>query len=143
VSVTGSFPGESILWSACWKAYREGDELQTPFVIKDSWQYPEREEEGELLREATEKGVVNVARYYHHETVRVGGEDDDVCKNVRKGLEITKAINYNARGSIIFMDSNQRPETLTLKPLYNSVSSGTTTCSYTSCLTSSSSNPPV
>jgi hypothetical protein len=87
--------------TTCWKAYREGDELQTPLVIKDSWQYPEREEEGELLREATEKGVVNVARYYHHETVRVGGKDDDVCKNVRKDLEITKATNYNARGSII------------------------------------------
>ncbi|KAH6716220.1 hypothetical protein BKA61DRAFT_631655 [Leptodontidium sp. MPI-SDFR-AT-0119] len=32
-----------------------------------SWQYPEREEEGELLREATNKGVVNIARYYYHE----------------------------------------------------------------------------
>lgn len=87
--------------TTCWKAYQEGDELQKPLVIKDSWQYPEREEEGELLREATEKGVVNVARYYHHETVRVDGEDDDVCKNVRKGLEITKATNYKPRGSII------------------------------------------
>lgn len=32
-----------------------------PLVIKDSWQYLEHEEEGELLREATDKGVVNVA----------------------------------------------------------------------------------
>jgi hypothetical protein len=46
--------------TTCWKAHREGDP-QTPLVIKDSWQYTEREEEGELLREATEKGVVNVA----------------------------------------------------------------------------------
>jgi hypothetical protein len=87
--------------TTCWKAYREGDELQTPLVVKDSWQYPEREEEGELLHEAMEKGVVNVARYYHHETVRVAGEDDGVCKNVRKGLDITKATNYNVRRSII------------------------------------------
>jgi hypothetical protein len=50
----------------CWKAHREGDESKQILVIKDSWQYREREEEGELLREATEKGVVNVARYYHH-----------------------------------------------------------------------------
>jgi hypothetical protein len=54
---------------------------------------PCREEEGELLREATEKGVVNVARYYHHETVHVGGSEDDVNGNVRKGLDIMKVSN--------------------------------------------------
>lgn len=56
--------------TTCWKAHREGDKTNhregdktnTPLVIKDSWQYPEREEEGKLLAEATEKGVVNVAR---------------------------------------------------------------------------------
>jgi hypothetical protein len=36
----------------CWKAFREGDESKIPLIIKDSWQYPEREE-GKLLREAT------------------------------------------------------------------------------------------
>jgi hypothetical protein len=79
--------------TTCWKAYKEEDP-DTPLVVKDSWQYPEREEEGKLLREATEKDVVNVARYYHHETVRVGGQDDDICANVRKGLDITRATNY-------------------------------------------------
>ncbi|PVH90318.1 hypothetical protein DM02DRAFT_636904 [Periconia macrospinosa] len=49
---------------------------------------------GELLHEAIDKGVVNVARYYHHETVRVGGQDDDIRGNVRRGLDITKATNY-------------------------------------------------
>ncbi|EXM12386.1 hypothetical protein RAB80_014575 [Fusarium oxysporum f. sp. vasinfectum] len=63
-------------------------------VIKDSWQYPERDEEGELLREATDKGVVNVARYYHHETVQIDGADDDIRNNVRRGLDITQAANY-------------------------------------------------
>ncbi|KAH9208735.1 hypothetical protein DL95DRAFT_311291, partial [Leptodontidium sp. 2 PMI_412] len=84
----------------CWKAYREGDP-QTPLVIKDSWQYTEREEEGELLREATNRGVVNVARYYHHETVRVLGTDDDVRSNVRKGLDIMKAEDYRLNCSMI------------------------------------------
>ncbi|PZC89281.1 hypothetical protein A1F95_10409 [Pyrenophora tritici-repentis] len=79
--------------TTCWKAYKE-ENPDTPLVIKDSWQYPEREEEGELLREATEKQVRNVARYFHHETVRVGGQDDDIRSNVRKGLDITKATNY-------------------------------------------------
>jgi hypothetical protein len=79
--------------TTCWKVHREEDP-GTPLVIKDSWQYPEREEEGALLREATEKGVRNVARYFHHETVRVGGQDDDIRANVRKGLDITKAMNY-------------------------------------------------
>ncbi|KAF7857261.1 hypothetical protein EAF04_009502 [Stromatinia cepivora] len=81
--------------TTCWKAHREGDSY-TPFVIKDSWQYIEREEEGELLQEATDKGVINVARYYHHETVRVLGMDDDVRSNIRKGLDITKAENYSS-----------------------------------------------
>ncbi|KAK7407904.1 hypothetical protein QQX98_009915 [Neonectria punicea] len=79
--------------TTCWKAHRKEDP-QTPLVIKDSWQYTDREEEGILVQEATEKGVVNVARYYHHETVRVRGADDDVRSNVRKGLDITKATNY-------------------------------------------------
>jgi hypothetical protein len=56
--------------TTCWKAHRKEDP-QTPLVIKDSWQYTERDEEGILVQEATEKGMINVARYYHHETVRV------------------------------------------------------------------------
>ncbi|KZF22629.1 hypothetical protein L228DRAFT_268018 [Xylona heveae TC161] len=79
--------------TTCWKAHREGDDSKTVFVIKDSWQYTEREEEGVLLREATEKKVRNVARYHYHETVLAGGDIDDVC-NIRKGLDITKATNY-------------------------------------------------
>ncbi|KAG7402743.1 hypothetical protein Forpe1208_v017044 [Fusarium oxysporum f. sp. rapae] len=79
--------------TTCWKAHPEG-RPEMPLVIKDSWQYPERDEEGELLREATDKGVVNVARYYHHETVQIDGADDDIRNNVRRGLDITQAANY-------------------------------------------------
>ncbi|OJD12475.1 hypothetical protein ACJ73_09345 [Blastomyces percursus] len=85
--------------TTCWKARRDGDESKTPIVVKDSWQYPERSEEGELLREALEKGVVNVARYYHHETVRVGESGDDIQTDVRKGLDIKKAANYRPNRS--------------------------------------------
>lgn len=79
--------------TTCWKAHHEGN--SSTLVIKDSWQYPEREE-GKLLREATEKGVSNIARYYHHETVQVGGKEDDVQYNVRKGLNITEATNFKS-----------------------------------------------
>ncbi|KAJ5573499.1 uncharacterized protein N7459_007926 [Penicillium hispanicum] len=79
--------------TTCWRAYREGDP-QRPLVIKDSWQYTERMDEGELLRETTDKGVINVARYYHHETVQILGTDDDVQHHVRKGLDVTTADNY-------------------------------------------------
>jgi hypothetical protein len=48
-----------------------------------------------------------VARYYHHETIRVVGEDDGVCKNVRKGLDITKATNYNVRRLIISLNTSR------------------------------------
>ncbi|KAI1910566.1 hypothetical protein LOZ12_004500 [Ophidiomyces ophidiicola] len=85
--------------TTCWRTYRDGGEPRATLVVKDSWQYPEREEEGELLRGATEKGVVNVARYYHHETVRVQGRGNDICNSVRRGLDITTASNYTQAGS--------------------------------------------
>jgi len=82
--------------TVCWKTHREGDESKQPLVVKDSWQYPERDQEGELLCESRREGVVNVARYYHHEMVRVGGEKDDtVANNIRNGLEISKATNVH------------------------------------------------
>jgi hypothetical protein len=91
--------------TTCWKAYREEDP-GTPLVIKDSWQYTERDEEGELLQEATERGVVNVARYYNHATVRIGGKDDDVRDNVRGGLDIRTASNYRPNRSVLSTSTN-------------------------------------
>ena len=72
--------------TTCWKAYRDGDESRSSLIVKDSWQYEERPEEGGLIKEATDKGVRNIARYYHHETVQVDGKNDDTTENVRKGL---------------------------------------------------------
>ncbi|KAI0827237.1 hypothetical protein F5Y06DRAFT_236644 [Hypoxylon sp. FL0890] len=79
--------------TTCWKAHLEGDP-STTLVIKDSWQYPERDMEGELLREVTEMGVRNVARYYYHLTIHVDGSVDDIQDGIRRGLNITKASNY-------------------------------------------------
>ncbi|EEH42949.2 uncharacterized protein PADG_07769 [Paracoccidioides brasiliensis Pb18] len=83
--------------TTCWKAHREADESQSPLVVKDSWQYPERTEEGKLLQEAMKSGVKNVARYYHHETVCINGKEDDVL-TIRKGLNIP-ALNDNKGSS--------------------------------------------
>ncbi|KAJ8131534.1 hypothetical protein O1611_g2086 [Lasiodiplodia mahajangana] len=80
--------------TTCWKAYLEDN--SAPFVIKDSWQVLEHDE-GELLQEATAQSVTNVVRHYYHETVRVHGKDDDIQSNVRKGLDITRASNYQTR----------------------------------------------
>ncbi|KAK5652988.1 hypothetical protein OQA88_9468 [Cercophora sp. LCS_1] len=98
--------------TTCWKAYCKGYP-RIPLVIKDSWQYPERDEEGELLREATGQGVVNVARYYYHETVQVCGTDDNIQSNVRGGLDATTAMNYRPEfprslPSIIASGASQR-----------------------------------
>ena len=46
-----------------------------------------------MLREVIEKGVINVARYYHYKIVRIGGKEDDINDNVRKELGIIKATN--------------------------------------------------
>jgi hypothetical protein len=87
--------------TTCWKAHLEGGDSRFHLVIKDSWQYPERQEEGEMIREATDKGVENVARYYHHETVAVGDRDDDIQSNVRGGLDtstgVPKELDISAR----------------------------------------------
>ncbi|KAH8746786.1 hypothetical protein F5883DRAFT_381713, partial [Diaporthe sp. PMI_573] len=51
-------------------------------------------EEGDLLRKATGKGVINVARYYYHEAVQIRRTDADIRSNARGGLDITRAANY-------------------------------------------------
>ncbi|KAM7182558.1 hypothetical protein V8F33_014221 [Rhypophila sp. PSN 637] len=84
--------------TTCWKAHREEDP-NALFVVKDSWQDQERDEEGKFLSDATEKGVVHVARYYHHETVRIRDKVDDVQGNVRKGMDVTTATNYRQNRS--------------------------------------------
>ncbi|KAI1475699.1 hypothetical protein F4774DRAFT_421343 [Daldinia eschscholtzii] len=72
---------------------------KTPLVIKDSWQYTGRDEEGELLREATNQNIVNMARYYYHYTLQINGADDDIQNNVRKGLDIIVQNHYPQRST--------------------------------------------
>ena len=69
----------------CWRAYCDGDNSKEPLVVKGSWQYGERPEAGELIKEATSQGVRNIARYYHHETVQIDDIIDDIIGNVRGG----------------------------------------------------------
>ena len=45
--------------------------------------------------------MVNIARYYHYETVYVGGKEDNICNNVYKGLDIIKVTNYKPEDLII------------------------------------------
>jgi len=47
-----------------------------------------------------EKGVINIARYYHHGTVYIGGQNNDIF-NIYKGLDITKATNYKPESLIV------------------------------------------
>ncbi|KAL6790750.1 hypothetical protein J3E68DRAFT_429348 [Trichoderma sp. SZMC 28012] len=67
------------------------DDPQTAFAIKGSWQYPERDDEGEILRQITQQGMINVAGYYHHETVCIRDANDDIRDSVRTGLDIAAA----------------------------------------------------
>jgi len=48
-----------------------------------------------------EKKVVNVARYYYHETVYIGGKEDNIYNNVYKGLDIIRATNYKLEDLIM------------------------------------------
>jgi len=79
------------------------------------------EKKKEMLREATEKGVINVARYHHHQTVCVCGNDDDISGNARKGLDVTKASNAFRNAS-----ANWKTEGMMLPPSTSGVSLGGT-----------------
>jgi len=48
-----------------------------------------------------EKEVVNVARYYHHEIVCMGGKENNIYNNVYKGLDIIRVINYKLEDLIM------------------------------------------
>jgi len=71
--------------TACWRAYCDKDQSKEP-LVKKLWQFEEPPEEGELIKEATDKGARNIAWYYHHETVQVDGKNDDTIENMRRGL---------------------------------------------------------
>ena len=44
--------------------------------------------------------MVNMAKYYYYKTVYIGGQDNNIF-NIRKGLNIIKAINYKLEGLIM------------------------------------------
>ena len=47
------------------------------------------------------KKVVNIARYYYHKIVYIGGKEDNICNNVYKGLDIIRATNYKLKDLIM------------------------------------------
>ncbi|KAF2834372.1 hypothetical protein M501DRAFT_902888, partial [Patellaria atrata CBS 101060] len=97
--------------TTCWEAYPNDNSLASPLVIKDSWQYCERVEEGEMLEKAAMANVKNVATYYHHETVQVGATDDDVVSNVRKNLDTMECnCNWFPRSDLFKLDSTSIAE---------------------------------
>ena len=65
------------------------------------WQYLQYKKEGKLLYKVIEKEVVNIARYYYHKTVYIGGKENNICNNIHKGLNIIKAINYKLKDLIM------------------------------------------
>jgi len=44
--------------------------------------------------------VINVARYYHHGTIYIGRQDNNIF-NIYKGPDITKVINYKPKSPIV------------------------------------------
>jgi len=45
--------------------------------------------------------VVNIARYYYHKTVYMGGKEDNIYNNIHKGLDIIRATNYKLEDLIM------------------------------------------
>ena len=48
-----------------------------------------------------EKEVVNIARYYYYEIVYIGGKENNIYNNIRKGLDIIRATNYKLKDLIM------------------------------------------
>ena len=42
-----------------------------------------------------------MARYYYYKTVYIGGKEDNIYNNIRKGLDIIKVINYKLEDLIM------------------------------------------
>lgn len=59
-----------------------------------------------------EKGVIDVARYYHHETVQIGDKVDNICNNVRRGLDMTKATNFRPSDSDVSQRASEAGDTV-------------------------------
>ncbi|KAL2363317.1 hypothetical protein RJZ56_003744 [Blastomyces dermatitidis] len=96
--------------TTCWKVHRKGSSTQ--LVVKDSWQYPERDEEGKFLSEAMKKGVINVARYYHHQTIRIDGQDD-TTETARKGLGVTAVADEELGKSVMIRGKSRKKKQAT------------------------------
>ena len=45
--------------------------------------------------------MVNITRYYYYKIVYIGGKEDNIYNNIRKGLNIIRAINYKLKDLII------------------------------------------
>ncbi|KAI9612291.1 hypothetical protein KEM48_004307 [Puccinia striiformis f. sp. tritici PST-130] len=71
--------------TTCWEAHLSGDKSQR-FLIKDSWQPEHQRSEGAMLCEITKKNIPHVARYHHHQDVRVDGQIVDIESYVRRGV---------------------------------------------------------
>ncbi|KAG6269237.1 hypothetical protein E4U48_004343 [Claviceps purpurea] len=82
--------------TTCWKGHVKGhpEEIR---IVKDLWANPTRPSEGDMLLLAASRGVVNVARHYHHETVQFDGRDDDILTCVRRGLRKEPVWNTSIR----------------------------------------------
>ncbi|KAG5944030.1 hypothetical protein E4U59_007669 [Claviceps monticola] len=77
-------------------------------IMRTCCMLSERDEEREMLKQATSRNVVNVARCYHHETVGIGGVIDDVRNCVRRGLDISTASKYQQRSLTGFQRSDNK-----------------------------------
>jgi hypothetical protein len=72
--------------TTCWKGI--GEDGITTFVIKDSWQYGGKDDEGDLLRYVTDREVANVAPCYHSTSVRILDTVDDLHHCVRNRVNL-------------------------------------------------------
>lgn len=50
-----------------------------------------------MLREVIKKEVVNIESYYYHKTLQVGGQNNNVNKNMQKGLDIIKKTSFSIK----------------------------------------------
>lgn len=110
--------------TTCWYAYPQSSNIPTetslsdtdtdtddgggPWILKDSWRYTSRESEGELLKEAHDRGVQGLAMYIHHVDIETVHDIVGECRQPTRIVDLEPKPTEKKRQSTESSQSSKR-----------------------------------
>lgn len=99
----------------CWVGHPKTNPKKK-LIVKDVWENgriygPFGSPEGSTVEQMTQSGIVNVVQYYHRYVVRIGNQDDDVLKCIRRNLSNWVSSN-GCRIEVVYGADRSRPISL-------------------------------